>query len=324
MLSNLGTCPLFRDHLVNLDKEGIEKFEAMSKCCNIATSVHSLTICPIRLFPLNDQSGGHDGINLTENGWESFTSIHFGLYKHGAKSSQSKEPPYDDSPKPSLVNPNIRLSTALSKLTECKKLSIKDLDGPRISDDRYLNGVTNVTDFARGYIMSALRAAILSTIKIEYLNIRIGDRQVHPRFISLDMLSGLGQEYKHLRRLHISIDSKFSNPVQLQEFVQGFPNLSEFSLQVSSTVFHIKSSGALEKLFVPGLKRLSLDAVECPAGELEDFLLRHKRTLREVNLNRITSIPDTQWLSISHKTRPHLRLSHFSIVPRPDHGYPIY
>jgi hypothetical protein len=50
------------------------------------------------------------------------------------------------------------------------------------------------------------------------------------------------------------------------------------------------------------LEELSLDAVECTAAELEDFLLRHTQTLQRVSLTRISSISDTQsWLDILHK-----------------------
>jgi hypothetical protein len=232
------------------------------------------------------------------DGWESLTAFHYASLRTGAKSTLSEDPTSDISSAPLLRGPYRNLSMALSKFTECKHISIKDLDGPRRTDDEYVNNMGLVTELVQSLIKSTLYAAMLSAIRMEYLSIRIGDRQVHPRFISIDMLPDLGQVYVYLRHLHISIDSKFDDPIRLQEFVRSFPNLSEFGLQVSSTVFGIRSSGVLEKLYIPELRRLSLYAVECTSTELEEFLLRHMRTLREVHLTRIT-IPTPGFSQIS-------------------------
>jgi hypothetical protein len=205
-----------------------------------------------------------------------------------------------------------RVRRALSNLSECKKIALKDLNGPGISDHDFLHGLIPLATFAGGFIVSALRAAMLSSIEMQHFEMRIGDLQAHPRFLALDMLLDLEQVHNNLRRLHISIDSKFNNPVQLQVFLKAFPNLSNFSLQVSSTVFRINSPGALESIKIPKLEMLSLDAVECTAAKLENFLFRHTEILREVKLIRISSIPHTQcWLD---GICNHMRLSDFSMT----------
>ena len=164
-----------------------------------------------------------------------------------------------------------------------------------------------------GFIQTDLLAVMSSTIKMEHLDILIGERQEHPRSIAIDMLLDLKQDYSSLRRLHISIDSKFSEPAHLQAFLSSFPNVSDFSLRISSNVFHVKSLGVLGGLIIPKLEKLSLEAVECTAAELEDFLLHHTQTLQRVSLTRISSISDTQsWLYISQKIRHCMNLGHFS------------
>jgi hypothetical protein len=186
----------------------INKFEEMSKNFSTATSVRSVTICPICLFLSNDQNDSHDDINPDNNDWKSFISVYFGCCNKRHMERRRR---------------------ALSNLSECKKTAFKDLNGPGISDHDYLHGSIPLATFAGGFIVSALRRAMLSSIEMQHFEMRIGDLQAHPRFLALYMLLDLEQIYNNLRRLHISIDSKFNNPVQLQ----GFPK----SIQLQSSSF---------------------------------------------------------------------------------------
>lgn len=108
---------------------------------------------------------------------------------------------------------------------------------------------------------------------------------------------------------HLCVDEKFSNRISLDKSLHQIPALSDFTLETSTG----RSVGILRNVTIPLLRRFTLVMVGCQEGELEDYLTRHAKTLRELDLARFVPNGDKHRHRIAQSIIENLQVLRLSL-----------
>lgn len=97
-----------------------------------------------------------------------------------------------------------------------------------------------------------------------------------------------------IRQLSIALDCNFllagesSGPgADFGNFIKTFPELLDFELLVVGEECLSKPMRLFHSITVPKLQKLALECVRCREHELEDFILRHKKTLTCIDFSAV-------------------------------------
>lgn len=115
----------------------------------------------------------------------------------------------------------------------------------------------------------------------------------------------------NLCSFHLYVDQRFSKRISLDKSLRQIPALSDFSLETYDETS--RSTGILCNVTIPLLKRFTLVGVGCQERELEDYLVRHAKTLRELDLGRFVPNGDEHGCSIAQTIIENLQVFHLSL-----------
>ncbi|KAF5965059.1 hypothetical protein FCOIX_13126 [Fusarium coicis] len=85
---------------------------------------------------------------------------------------------------------------------------------------------------------------------------------------------------------HLSINEKLSNKISLDKSLRRIPAPFDFAPETYRKTPTKRSAGILGNVTIPMLRRFTLVGAGCRERELEDYLVRHAKTLRELDLGR--------------------------------------
>ncbi|KAJ0134631.1 hypothetical protein HZ326_22321 [Fusarium oxysporum f. sp. albedinis] len=112
---------------------------------------------------------------------------------------------------------------------------------------------------------------------------------------------------------HLCVDEKFSNRISLDKSLHQIPALSDFTLETYSEISTNRLAGILRNVTIPLLRRFTLVMVGCEEGELEDYLIRHAKTLRELDLARFVPNGDKHRRRIAQSIIENLQVLRLSL-----------
>ncbi|SCV61339.1 uncharacterized protein FFFS_15908 [Fusarium fujikuroi] len=115
----------------------------------------------------------------------------------------------------------------------------------------------------------------------------------------------------NLCSFHLCVDERFSKRISLDKSLRQIPALSDFSLETYNETS--RTTGILYNVTIPLLKKFTLVGVGCQERELEDYLVRHAKTLRKSDLGRFVPNGDEHGRSIAQTIIENLQVFHLSL-----------
>lgn len=232
----------------------------------------------------------------------------------------------------------ICLKQALGWLTQCKRIVISDRGRPwglgqmvrtlGMFPQRSITFKSQKSvEFVRHALHAILAAVTASELRIEELAINIGVNMRNANRVSPQMLPGPESTalakfpISSLHHLRITLDPSIPEPSSsipwshnLAEFLALFPRLSQLNLGFHKHDTNGRFSQVSSLLYFPSMEILTLSGITCTGGTLLHFLLRHKKTLRKVNLDRINLTDDDDtWHTLIESVRDDMNITHFSM-----------
>jgi hypothetical protein len=202
------------------------------------------------------------------------------------------------------------LFKAMSRLKACRKIAFDSEDPPwsthRLEQSfgillqRSRAKSKASASFISKLMRTVLDAAGTSEVQINNLDIHIGYMIEEALCLTLGRLPCLQSCVTSLSQLHLVVEPTFREN-KLQQFLDCFPELSDFHLEVHSDMSFKKLTGALDKLHIPNLQKLTLCMMSCTAAELEHLIVSHQKTLQDINLTCIKLRDDQSWCDVFQK-----------------------
>ncbi|KAF5967568.1 hypothetical protein FBULB1_11153 [Fusarium bulbicola] len=308
-----------------VDKASIDNFSRISESPHLVEHIKDLRFHTLHLLPIEELEGITPSFLLEETDPDATTSTPPNMSLDFSESGMGETHIRCYEQQQSLMAGTlmgIRLHEAMSKIKSRVKLSF-DSDHPPWSTPRLkqsfgcliqrsLAETRGSTKFISGLIQTVLNAAWTSGLQIEDLDIPIGLNIDNSLCITLDQFPLLPFQLSSLSHLHLVIEPTFKTNL-LQKFLNSFPNLIEFNLEVYSELSRKKTTGALHDLQIPKLQQLTLSMVSCTAEELQALIIAHHKTLRDITLICI-HLPDYKsWRNIFQLIVTKLNLNDFYI-----------
>ncbi|RKK83740.1 hypothetical protein BFJ69_g2477 [Fusarium oxysporum] len=229
------------------------------------------------------------------------------------------------------------LSRALLNLTNCRRIGIRSAyriqgAGQHISTKRgpkTTQILANEAKLAYRVIQAVLTAVAISQLQIEILDIRIGSSAEIKSCITPDLLIGPSvaiiakSRLISLRRLHLVLnpnnpklatDSSAWVPSFLH-FIGLLPDLSELALEFEGRDTRGRFAQLCTLMRIPKLRALTVGWTDCTSMELTFLLLRHRKTLREINFDSVGLMDDVEaWRWLVETIRDSLNIGFFSMT----------
>ncbi|KAJ3455206.1 hypothetical protein MRS44_013806 [Fusarium solani] len=349
--THLFTRHYFQTRHVMFERRSIDTLVDISMHASLARHVTTLEFCPYHLLPLEELEDIDPPFKPYDEIMKRMAS---GTEDSGARSPQDGRPSrldpdaylalWEDQEQMIETHHAFHcLSKAMSNLTHCERITFDDGNRPwgldrleetiGILPQRTLTFLsTKSVELIRHVIHAVLSAAVISKLELKDLDINIGSQMENANRISPHMLPILPTHITSLRHLYLILDS--DNPILdlvnpefptfdpsswesgLVEFIELFPQLSQFMLEFEYRDDINRFSRFSSLLYIPNLEVLSLGLIDCTGEELADFLLRHRNSLREIYFDTINLISGTEssWHLLIEKISDTLEINHFSMV----------
>ncbi|KAF4973564.1 hypothetical protein FSARC_173 [Fusarium sarcochroum] len=216
------------------------------------------------------------------------------------------------------------LSRALLNLANCRRIRIKT-DHPTGKAGQH----SNQSKVAYNTFHAILAAIAMSHAQIELLDISIGSSMesmsritpsilIGPSTIVLakSQISSLRQLRLVLNPSNLTLATEPSDWVpSLLQFINLLPNLSHLALEFEDRDTVGRFSEICTLMRISKLQGLTVGWTDCTSMELTFLLLRHRKTLREINLNCISLLDDIEaWRWLVETIRDSLDIGFFSMT----------
>ncbi|KAF5671381.1 hypothetical protein FDENT_10920 [Fusarium denticulatum] len=229
------------------------------------------------------------------------------------------------------------LSRALISLINCKRIEIKSahrMDGA----DKAFNlkwGLkpaqitANEATLAHRIIQAILTATAIGRLQIDTLAVKINTSAETSSCVTPDMLIGPSiaiiakSQIISLRRLHLVLnpnDTKVATDPSawtssFLQFIGLLPHLSDLALEFGNHDTRGRFAELCTLMRIPKLRTLTVGCTDCTSMELTFLFLRHRKTLREINLSFVDLLDDVEaWRWLVETIRESLCLEFFSMT----------
>ncbi|SPJ87909.1 uncharacterized protein FTOL_12378 [Fusarium torulosum] len=312
-----------------VEKANLDNFVQISKSPHLAKHIQNLQIHTLHLLPFDELQRVEPSFILNEPD----TQVKQAIYSDALLDPTSYEDLLDrldeeryrkhyDQQKDLMTSDYAYqcLRDAMSRLKACRKIAF-DSEDPPWSTPRLEQSFGILLQRSRaklkasaGFISELMRtvldAAGTSGVQIKTLDIHIGYMIDETLCLTLDRLPCLQSHVASLSQLHLVVEPTFRKN-KLQQFLDSFPELTDFHLEVYSDMSFKKLTGALDKLRIPNLQKLTLCMMCCTAAELEDLIVSHQKTLQDIDLTSIKLPDDQSWRNVFQKIVQKLHITSF-------------
>ncbi|EGU84428.1 hypothetical protein FOXB_05057 [Fusarium oxysporum f. sp. conglutinans Fo5176] len=213
----------------------------------------------------------------------------------------------------SIAHPKLlkTIQRALGSLEKCKRLSITDKELPQGLCSPEQPFVANQLDHlvlncnASVQAFSTILSVILhnrAPLKLEALTLDVGcciDGDYQDG-VSTRMLPSLRVPLRTVRHLSIKVDLQSFRGVQVDTFLEDFPNLEKLELEIIGETALDKPLSLFPStcLTFACLKELKLAWFSCHGSHLYQFLTRHSKTLENVHFDFTCLWGGLTWIDI--------------------------
>ncbi|KAF5577130.1 hypothetical protein FPCIR_12244 [Fusarium pseudocircinatum] len=229
------------------------------------------------------------------------------------------------------------ISRALISLINCKQIEIKSAYRMDRADKGFnlkwglkpAQIMANEATLAHRIMQAILTAIAIGRLQIDTLAIKINTSAGTSSCVTPDMLIGPSiaiiakSRIISLRRLHLVLnpnDTKVATDPSawissFLQFIGLLPHLSDLALEFGNRDTRGRFAELCTLMRIPKLRTLTVGCTDCTSMELTFLFLRHRKTLREINLSFVGLLGDVEaWRWLVETVRESLSIEFFSMT----------